>query len=132
MKRFVLMMIGCLTILGWSSGVMAGQLNVQEAVITTAVVERAPVDAVQSYPVTVGKLYCFTQVTGAQEETSLTHVWFWGEKEVARTTLPVRSANWRTWSVKTILPSWTGEWRVDILDAEGNLLHSLPFVLIPG
>ncbi len=107
----------------------AAQMSVTDAVVTTAVVDRMPVDSVQTFPVSAERLYFFTHIVGAPEETSVTHVWYLGEKEMARISLPVRSANWRTWSSKTLLPEWKGEWRVEVLDAEGNPLTEVNFSL---
>jgi len=116
-----------LLMLAVPAGVLA--LEVREATITTLVSERAPVDAIQTYPATVEQLYCFTRVVGAPTDTSISHVWYLNGTELARIELPVRSDNWRTWSVKTIFPGSAGEWKVDILDAEGSLLRSVAFIL---
>lgn len=104
-------------------------LEVSEAVITTQVSDRAPVDAIQTYPASVERLYCFTRVTGAGEETSIAHVWYLRGIEMSRIELPVRSGDWRTWSSKTIFPGSAGDWRVDVLDAEGKLLKTVVFTL---
>ncbi len=108
----------------------ARAIEVAEAVITTDIVDRVPVDALESYSASVGQLYCFTRIVGAAEETSVTHVWYYGDEEMARVTLPVRSSFWRTWSSKNILPGWAGDWRVDILDEAGTTLRSISFTLI--
>jgi hypothetical protein len=104
-------------------------LEVREAVITTQVIDRAPVDAIQTYPASVERLFCFTRVTGAAADTSITHVWHLRGVERSRIELPVRSGDWRIWSQKTILPGSAGDWKVDVLDAEGKLLKSIPFTL---
>jgi hypothetical protein len=109
--------------------VAALALEVSEAVITTEVRDRAPVDAIQTYPATVGRLFCFTRVTGAAAETSITHVWYRDGVEMTRIELPVRSGDWRTWSSKTIFPGAAGDWRVDVLAAEGELLKTIAFTL---
>lgn len=127
MKKATLFLLACVI---WLIPAVATALEVPEAVITTAVVDRTPVDAVESYPATAGKLYCFTRITGAAEDTFVTHVWYYQDDEMARVDLPVRSSNWRTWSSKSFLPSWEGDWRVDVLDAQGNVMASLPFTLI--
>ncbi|MDO3376708.1 DUF2914 domain-containing protein [Geoalkalibacter halelectricus] len=118
-----------LVLLLWSSSVYAQQLEVDEGVVTTGIVDRVPVDAVESYSAEVGRLYFFTRIVGAAEETSVTHVWFFDDEEVARVTLPVRSSNWRTWSSKNILPEWVGTWRVEVVDAEGYVLKDVKFSL---
>ena len=48
---------------------------------------------------------------------------------MSRVELPVKSTNWRTWSSKKLLEDWPGAWRVEIQDAQGNLLEKLSFVL---
>lgn len=102
-------------------------LTAGEAVITTMVSERAPVDQVDIYPAQAGKLYCFTRLEGAATETSVEHVWLYQGKEMARVSLPVRSANWRTYSSKNIVPEWKGDWQVQVLDAAGTEIASVPF-----
>ena len=104
-------------------------LEVSEAVITTQVSDRAPVDAIQAYPASVERLFCFTRVTGAAEDTSITHVWYLHGVVMSRIELPVRSGDWRTWSQKTIFPGSSGDWKVDVLGPEGKLLKSISFTL---
>lgn len=127
MKRCILMMFLALALCSLSVHALA--LEVAEGVITTQISDRAPVDAVQTYPASVGRLFCFTRVTGAAGDTSVTHVWYRNGVEMLRVELPVRSADWRTWSAKTILPEWTGEWKVEVLDAGGKPLTAIPFTL---
>jgi hypothetical protein len=93
-----------------------------DAVITTMVSDRAPVDRVEIYPAQEGKLYCFTLIEGATAETSVDHVWLYQGREMARVTLPVRSGKWRTFSSKKIVPEWKGEWQVRVVDPAGNEL----------
>lgn len=113
----------------WSTFAAAGELSVAESSITTAIENQQPVDQISTYPADFGKLYCFTRIVGATSDTSVTHVWLFQGHEMARVTLPVGSKNWRTNSSKRFLPQWAGEWQVRVLDAEGNELASIPFVL---
>ena len=102
-------------------------LEVSEAILTTAIQDRMPVDQVETVPAGVSTLYCFSRIVGAAEETMVQHVWFQGDTELARVELPVRSINWRTWSSKRIPAAWTGSWRVEIQDQFGEVLTTLPF-----
>lgn len=104
-------------------------LEVSEIAITTQVSERTPVDAIQAYPATVERLFCFSRITGATGDVSIVHVWYLHGVEMSRIELPVRSSDWRTWSSKTIFPGSAGEWKVDVLDGEGTLLKSVSFRL---
>lgn len=108
----------------------ASNVKVAEGVITTQIVERAPVDELENYPAQKGQLFCFTKLVGAEGETSVTHVWLYQDKEMARVTLPVRSASWRTYSSKNILPEWSGEWKVQVLDEAGEEVAVIPFTLL--
>jgi hypothetical protein len=46
---------------------------------------------------------------------------------MAAVELNVGGSPWRTWSSKTIDPSWTGAWTVEIKDAQGTILQTLNF-----
>ena len=79
------------------------------------------------FPPDVGKLYCLTRIVGAPGPTSVTHVWYFGDRERLRVHLAVKSANWRTYSSKNIRPREIGVWRVEILDPEGKRLAVCKF-----
>ncbi|MBN2644354.1 MAG: DUF2914 domain-containing protein [Desulfuromonadaceae bacterium] len=121
--------IGCGLLLLWlvlcASSVAA--LEIADAVMTTDIRQRAPVDAINSVAAPADKLYCYTRVVGALEDTWISHVWYYEDQEVARVRLPVSSTNWRTWSSKRILPDWRGQWRVEVLDAADEPLLLVPF-----
>ena len=108
----------------------AADISVAAGVITTQVVDRTPVDEIESYPAQQGTLFCFTKIVGAETDTEVSHVWLYQDKEMARVTLPARSSSWRTQSSKKILPEWSGDWKVQVLDAEGQELAIIPFKLL--
>ncbi len=105
----------------------AAAMTVTDVVITTKISDRAPVNRVEIYPAQQGKLYCFTLIEGATAETSIDHVWLYLGKEMARVTLPVRSAKWRTFSSKKMVPQWKGAWEVRVDDHAGNELTRVQF-----
>lgn len=127
MKRLSLSLV--LLVLLVATPALAGTLKVARGVITTQIVNRQPVDQIQTFSASVGKLYCFTRITGAQGDTTITQVWYHEGKVMARVQLPVRSSDWRTWSSKRIMPGWAGAWKVEVLDAQGNILQTIPFTL---
>ncbi|MBI2615289.1 MAG: DUF2914 domain-containing protein [Gemmatimonadetes bacterium] len=101
---------------------------VMEAAVGTAVVDRELQGAAEMFPATVGTLYCFSRIGQTQAGTTIEHVWYFGDQEVARVELSIGGSPWRTWSSKTIPAEATGSWRVDIV-ANGNLLKSLSFTV---
>ena len=110
---------------------MAPELEVSVAAICKDVVDHEPVDSGISFPATVGKLYCFSKITGAQSPTHVTHVWSFDGTERARVDLAVNAISWRTFSSKIIQEHELGAWRVEILDAAGNVLKTLDFEVTP-
>jgi len=102
-----------------------------EGTLCESVEEREPVGEDSVFSTAVGRVYCWTLVKGAAESTSITHVWHYREKEMARVELEIGSAWYRTWSYKTLLPEWTGDWRVSVHDSQGNPLHTMHFSVVP-
>ena len=107
----------------------AQHVRVTEIKFATSIQNRQPVGADTVFAANVGKVYCFTHLEGAQDTTHISHVWYYKDKEKANIDLTVASNNWRTWSSKSILQSWTGPWRVMIEDSNGNVLASKSFVI---
>ena len=105
------------------------ELTVVESAIARDVVDRAPVDVNTMFSADVGRLYCWTRIDGAEEATTVHHVWFHGDEERADLELRVGASSWRTWSNKAIPLQWTGEWRVEVRDAEGNVLETIRFTV---
>lgn len=101
-----------------------------ETQLCTGVKDRMPVDAAESFPVYVENVYLWCKVTGATDSTSIQVAWYHGDQEMATVELPVKSQSWRTWSSKRILPEWTGNWTVRVLDAAGNGLKELTFTIV--
>jgi hypothetical protein len=110
-----------------AAAAMAADLQVEDAAVCTDVVDRQPVDSAVEFPASVGRLYCYTRIIGAQEPTQVVHVWYFGDVERARVTLSVNGSNWRTYSSKVIQPHEIGSWRVEVLDPDGNNLETVQF-----
>jgi hypothetical protein len=99
---------------------------VADAKLGTGVVDREPEGVAESFKPDVGKVYCWTKVTGA-EGTEITHAWFKGDEKMGEVKLAVKYPSMRTWSAKTIPADGTGDWRVDVVAADGTVLKSLSF-----
>ncbi len=121
----------CLPLTSVAVAQQAHGLEIATATICLNVVDREPVDAGTSFEATVGRLCCFTHVTGAQGAIEIYHVWYFAESERAVVKLQVNSASWRTYSSKIIQPHEIGEWRVDVLGPEGDVLKAVRFEIAP-
>lgn len=104
---------------------------VQQGAICRAIYHKTPLVSGESFRASVGKLYCFTMIVGALRTVEITHVWYFGNRPVARIPLPVKSPIWRTYSAKTICAQDIGDWHVDVLGPQGNAIWSTPFKVTP-
>jgi hypothetical protein len=104
-------------------------IRIPEAVVCQDVVDRAPVGAGDVFAKEIPRVYCFTRVVGAEPGTQLVHNWYYQGNLKASVNLTVGSSDYRTWSYKTMMPQWTGEWKVEILTAGGTPLDNIIFVL---
>jgi hypothetical protein len=107
-------------------------LQVEVAAVCKDVIDRAPVEAGSSFPASVGRLFCFTKITGAVDPTHVTHVWSFDGTERARVELEVNSPSWRTYSSKNVESQEVGRWSVEVVDSAGNVLQTLNFEVTPS
>lgn len=103
-------------------------LEAKRVVVCTAVENREPVGASESFPASAGELVCFSEVTGAGGAAEITHVWALDGAERFRVSLPVRADRWRTWSRKRVSP---GSWTVTVLGPSGEELGKATFAVTP-
>ncbi len=107
----------------------AGSLQVQDVAVGTGVSDRVPTGISTYFDSSVGKLYAFTRITGAEEEIRVYHQWYYGDVLVADVPLSVRSGDWRTWSTKNVQSDWTGDWRLVVVSDDGTVLGSIKFAV---
>jgi hypothetical protein len=74
----------------------------------------------------VSQLALYSEVQGLKGQT-IEHLWYYEGKLMTRIKLPVKLDYWRTYSRKEFDKSQQGEWRVEILDPQQNLLFSHHF-----
>jgi hypothetical protein len=103
---------------------------VARAQFTHNVEEREPVDSIDSVFYASGddtdQIYYFTELVGLKGET-VTHRWEYQGEVIATVEFNVGGNRWRVYSRKTLLPSMTGQWRVVVVDTEGNTLQTDEF-----
>ena len=111
--------------------VSSSGLRVLRAYVCKGIEQSEPTEAGKSFIPEDGvvRLCCFSEIAGAAGPDTVFHVWLWGDREMARVPLEVKSARWRTWSTKRILDEWRGEWHVDVTDSDGITLTRLEFAV---
>jgi hypothetical protein len=100
--------------------------HVARAVFTSEVQNREPTDTISSLSNDHNKIYFFSELTGLGGQV-VTHRWEYQGKTMAEIKFNVGGPRWRVWSSKTLLPQWTGEWRVSIIDGSGNKIAEETF-----
>ncbi|MBD3271268.1 MAG: DUF2914 domain-containing protein [Elusimicrobia bacterium] len=107
----------------------SSELTVAESVLCENVEDRTPVGEATTFPETIGKVYFFTAIEGATQPTQIKHVWYYQGNQMADVSLTIQYPRHRTWSYKTILPEWTGEWSVEVIDENATVLKKASFVI---
>ena len=104
-------------------------LRVLRTYVCKGIEQSEPTEAGKSFIPEDGvlRLCCFSEIAGATGPDTVLHIWRWGDREMARVVLEVKSARWRTWSTKRILDEWRGEWHVDVTDSDGVVLTRQEF-----
>jgi len=92
---------------------------------------RSPEGSADSFPDTVGKVYCFTMTENMGAKQSVTHEWSYEGVLISIIPMEIgRSHYWRAWSYQTIQKHKTGNWSVAVRDYNGNILSSAAFIII--
>ena len=89
--------------------------------VAAAIEEREPVGSLDSLSTTTEQVYFFTEIVGLEDHT-VTHRWLHGGEVRAEVPIAVGGPRWRAYSSKKMLPAWTGEWVVEVEDADGSIL----------
>jgi len=97
----------------------ASSEHVARALFTSEVQNREPTDTITSLSNDKNKIYFYSELIGLGGQT-ITHRWEYQGKTMGEVKFNVGGPRWRVWSSKTLLPQWTGEWRVSIIDGSGN------------
>lgn len=90
---------------------------------TTAINNRAPADDITTLDNSHGQVFFYSVLKDAAGQT-ITHRWQYDGKTVAEVKFEPKSNHWRVWSSKKLLPSQTGTYTVQVVDANGNVLDS--------
>jgi hypothetical protein len=105
------------------------KFTVESMACGTAVEDRELQGQADTFPMDTEKVYCWCLITGCEEQTTIEHVWYYGGEEIARVPLEIPYPRMRTWSSKTMMPEWAGDWKVELVDDTGKALSTVSFKL---
>lgn len=101
--------------------------EVSRAIFTIGVDNREPVIMVDSIDSgSYSSISFFTELNDLQGH-NVTHQWTFQDQVMFEKTFEVRGDRWRVWTSKTLIPSWTGSWTVNVLDENRTVLASKSF-----
>lgn len=132
MKQFMKLMIIVMVTILCQSYMHAQQegvtgFTVVKMGVGTGMENRELVGEAETFPVETEKVYCSLAVKDISVDTTVTFVWSLDGKELNRTTVSLKQGSrWRTWAQKAIYNK-KGDWRVDLQDSTGNVVHSVSF-----
>lgn len=102
-------------------------ITISRLVIGTGVENREPIGAAETFPDSTEKVYCFLEAINIVKDTEVSIIWFHGQNEMLKINLPLKMGpRWRTYVYKN-LRGLKGDWKVEIRDANGNLLKDIKF-----
>jgi hypothetical protein len=101
--------------------------HVKRATFASAIVDREPVDDIDSLTTAVDKIFFFTEIVDMAGQT-VTHRWTFGGEVVAEVPFAIGGPRWRVYSSKQLAPEMTGQWTVTVVDSSGAALGEDSFV----
>lgn len=131
-RRFAVVMAfvafaGVLVCLGRASRGLAQELPdpvlVPSAIaqFTTGIENREPIDQVTFVRNGIAIIYLFSDLRGLAGQT-VAHRWSYRGQTMAEVHFAVGGPRWRVWSSKELDPSWLGEWTVEIVAEDDEVI----------
>jgi len=105
--------------------------NVSRAAVTTSIMDREPVDSVDTLSNDQNEVFFFTEILNLTGGT-ITHRWEYNGDIMAEVLLEIGGPRWRTYSTKRLFEGWLGEWKVSVVDESGEVLRSVMFNYVPA
>ena len=100
--------------------------HITRAIFTSGVQGREPIDTITKLSNDKNQIYFFSELSNLGGQV-VVHRWEYQGKPMGEVKFNVGGPRWRVWSSKTLLPQWTGEWRVSIIDGAGNKVGESSF-----
>ncbi|BAS67273.1 DUF2914 domain-containing protein [Bathymodiolus septemdierum thioautotrophic gill symbiont] len=100
--------------------------DISQAVFAKSVEERAPIDIITEIDNSVKKVYFFTNIRHLKGDR-ITHRWLYKSKVKAEISFDIKGNRWRVWSSKNLWHRWTGEWTVEVVNQNAEILLTKTF-----
>ena len=100
--------------------------NISNAEFAMEIKDRTPLNIIEELDNSFGKIYFFTNIRNLQGQ-SIRHRWIYKNKVMAEIKFNINGPRWRVWSSKNLWPTWLGEWSVEVLNANSEVLYKKEF-----
>ena len=101
--------------------------NLKRVTFTTDVVNREPVDGLDSLDITSNKVLFFTEIVDF-EGGQISHRWIHNGETMAVVLFSIHGPRWRVYSSKNLMPQQTGTWTVEVLDGQENVIQQATLI----
>ena len=95
--------------------------HVARSAFTSGVTDREPQDNLTTLANDATRVYYFTEIRDMEGKTVI-HRWEYGDQSMGDVAFDVRGPRWRVHSIKTLDPSWIGQWAVTVVGEDGTVL----------
>jgi hypothetical protein len=98
-----------------------------QASMCASLKERSPCNPGVVFPVSQGKVLCFSSFDPVPRKTFIIHSWFHRDVLITRQKLTLNPPRWSTYSSIELREADKGPWRVEIADQDERILETLRF-----
>jgi hypothetical protein len=103
------------------------EFAIKRMVICEKIEAKEPVAIGETFSADTENVYCFLEAQAIENDTTVSFVWYYENREMARVSLPLtKGMRWRTYSSKKIM-GLKGNWKVELLESSGIILNSVSF-----
>jgi hypothetical protein len=132
--RFFLISLLCISILLGGKGLCqeapssaAEKPVLAQASMCASLKEGSPCNPGVAFPVSQGRVICFSSFDPVPKKTSIFHSWYHRDVLITRQKLILNPPRWSTYSTIQLRESDKGPWRVELTDQDGRILEVLRF-----
>ena len=106
----------------------AAGILLDEIALCEKVESNAPVGEGTNFYADGSRVYLYTKVKMEEGENDyIRHIWYYEGKEMNNVQLDVRGPSHRTHSYKTLFEGLDGEWTVDVVASNGEIIETVAF-----
>lgn len=107
--------------------VIESPIKVNFATLSEEVKDRMPINPLSdNIPKYIRKLTFFTEIENADKQT-IYHRWRTDKQVLATVKLSIGSDKYKTWSNKKLSSAWLGQWYIEVLDQNKNVIFRKAF-----